>query len=179
MTGGPWSFSYNLLGAQPNVDIPGGGEIREASAETFPALNGLAVFYLTLEPGAVRIPHWHDANEVQYLLSGSIRVGMTSPAQGTGPGADLSYDLTPGMIGFVPMGWFHYIENTGTETAAMLIIFNSDTPDNFDISWSFKITPPAMLQQVFGIPFQNVDTNQIWIAPKPSTTPGGGGGEPG
>jgi oxalate decarboxylase len=173
MGDGPWTWSFDLRGSNPQIDIGGGGSVREASASTFPALQGLAVFYLTMEPGSVRIPHWHDANEVQYLLRGRIRVGMTTPAQGTGPGAEIHYELTPGMIGFVPMGWFHYIENPGDETAEMLIIFNTETPDNFDVSWCLRLMPPAMQRQVLGT--DQIDTRQIWISPPahhPRTEPG-------
>jgi len=159
-------FSYDLLRAQPTVSVPGGGTIIEANQGTFPALNGLAIYYLTLEPGAVRIPHWHpDADEAQYLLAGQCRIGLISLAQGTGPGQDCSYDLTAGMIGYVPRGWFHYIQNTGTEPMRMLVIFDSSSPDNVDISWGFGITPASLLQQVFGIDFQGMDTSQIWISP--------------
>jgi len=164
----PWqdvtNFAYDLAGAQPSVDLPG-GTIIEADQTTFPALNGLAIFLLTLEPGAVRIPHWHpDTNEMQYMLSGQCHFGLITPSQDGGPGTDCSYDLTSGMIGFVPQGWFHHIENTGTGPAAMLVIFNNANPDNVDISWGFSITPPPLLQQVFGISFQGMQTDQIWIA---------------
>jgi oxalate decarboxylase/phosphoglucose isomerase-like protein (cupin superfamily) len=72
------------------------------------------------------------------------------------------------MIGVAPQGWFHYIQNTSaTEQARMLIIFSSEAPDNVDITWGFGITPPALLQQVFGSTFPNVDTSQIWISPAP------------
>ena len=164
----PTQFSFDLAGQNPTVDIPGGGTILEANASTFPALqgNGLAVYLLTLEPGAVRIPHWHpDSSEVQYMLQGQAHIGLITPAQGTGPGADCSYDLTPGMIGVAPQGWFHYIQNTGTETAVMLIIFNNQSPDNVDITWAFDITSPELLQQCFGISFQGMSTSQIWISP--------------
>lgn len=174
----PWQnvtqFAYNLAEAQPSVDINGGGVIIEADQTSFPALDGLAIFLLTLEPGAVRIPHWHpDTNEMQYMLTGQCHFGLITPAQNGNAGLDRSYDLTPGMIGFIPQGWFHHIENTGSETATMLVIFNNANPNNVDISWGFQITPPTLLQQVFGISFQGMLTNQIWIAPGTDKQVGG------
>jgi oxalate decarboxylase len=173
----PWQnvtqFSFDLAGAQPTISLPG-GTIIEANQGTFPALNGLAIYLLTLQPGAVRIPHWHpDSDEVQYVLGGQCHIGLITTAQGSGPGADRSYDLTAGMIGYIPRVWFHYIQNTGSEPATMLVIFNSATPDNTDISWGFGITPPALLQQVFGISFQGMNTDQIWISAAPAAQDGG------
>jgi oxalate decarboxylase len=165
----PWQhvtgFSFDLAGSKPAVDLPG-GTIREANQGAFPVLNGLAVYLLTLEPGAVRIPHWHPvSNEVQYILSGKCQVGLIGTANGSKPGTDHTYRLTAGEIGFIPAGWFHYILNDGPEPATMLIIFNSATPDNVDISWGFRITRPELLKQVFGIGFNGIDTDQIWISP--------------
>ena len=163
------------------MNIAGAGTLREANANTFPVLQGLAVFLLTMEPGAVRIPHWHpDSDEMQYVISGQCHIGLISTANGTGPGTDCSYDLTQGMVGYIPRGWFHYIQNTGTEPMTMLVIFDNERPDDTDITWGFNITPPALLQQLFGISFQGMNTNQIWLSPPAtggSSAGGGGAGE--
>lgn len=175
----PSQFSFNLADAPAQVFIEGGGSIQEASATTFPVLQnqGMAVFMLTLEPGAVRIPHWHpDAAEIQYVLQGEVQLGMITPANKTEPGTDVSFTLTPGMIGVAPQGWFHYIRNTGSGTARMLIIFNNSAPDDVEVSWGFRMGGSdglAVLQQVFGISFANADLNQVWIAP-PASPPAGG-----
>ncbi len=52
----PLQWKFDLLGATPTVDVSG-GTIREANASSFPALqgNGLGVYLLDLEPGAIRI----------------------------------------------------------------------------------------------------------------------------
>lgn len=163
-------FGFDLAGQAPMITIPRGGTIREASAETFKVLDGLSVYLLELEPGAVRIPHWHpDAGELQFLLEGQVYVGMMTPAQGTAAGADVSFALgRPGMIGFVPQGWLHFIQNTGRETARVVIAFSDALPDNVDLSWAFATggrDGARVLQEVFGLSWAGADFEQIWISP--------------
>lgn len=169
------SYSFNLAAQSPPVDVPG-GTIREANVGTFPVLQGLSAYILTLEPGGVRIPHWHpDCSEMQYLVSGSnVQVGLITPAQGTKAGTDKSYTLQgPGWVGFIPQGWHHYIQNTGTEPAVMMIFFNSESPNDVDVSWALKVGGKdgrAVMEQVFGISLKGADFDRIWCAPG---TPGG------
>lgn len=169
------SFSFNLAAQPPKVDVPG-GTIQEANATTFPALNGLSAYILTLEPGGVRIPHWHpDCNEMQYLVSGSnVQVALMTQNHETRVGKDVSYTLEgPGWVGFIPRGWYHYIQNTGTEPAVMMIFFNSSLPDDVDVSWALKVDGGdgrTVMEQVFGISLQGADFDRIWNAPG---TPGG------
>ena len=169
------SFSFNLAAQSPAVKVPG-GTIQEANAGNFPQLEGLAAYILTLDPGGVRIPHWHpDCSEMQYLVSGSnVQVGLVTPAQGTKPGIDKSYTLRePGWVGFIPQGWHHYIQNTGTEPAVMMIFFNDESPDDVDVSWALRIGGKdgrGVMEQVFGISLKDANFDQIWCAPG---TPGG------
>lgn len=171
-------FSFDLAGQAPPVIDVAGGTIQEGNSTTFPALKGqgIAAYLLTLDPGGVRIPHWHpDASEMQYLVSGSgVQVGLITPANGAAPGTDVSYTLqAPGWVGFIPQGWYHYIQNTGTEPARMIILFNSDTPDDVDVSWALQVGGWAglgVMQQVFGIPLGGANLQRIWNAPG---TPGG------
>jgi oxalate decarboxylase len=169
------SFSFNLAAQSPPVDVPG-GTIKEANAGTFPVLDGLAAYVLTLDPGGVRIPHWHpDCNEMQYLISGSnVQVGLITPAKGLKHGEEKSYTLRePGWVGFIPQGWHHYIQNTGTEPAVMMIFFNNQSPNDVDVSWAFKLGGKdgrGVLEQVFGISLEHADFKRVYNAPG---TPGG------
>ncbi|HEX6369299.1 MAG TPA: cupin domain-containing protein [Longimicrobium sp.] len=169
------SFSFDLAGQKAPVNVPG-GTIREANADTFPALKGLSAYILTLEPGGVRIPHWHpDAVEMQYLVSGSnVQVGLMPPNDGPVAGQEVSYTLqAPGWVGFIPQGWHHYIQNNGSEPAVLMIFFNNESPDDVDVSWALAIggrDGTRVMEQVFGISLKGANHKRIWNVPG---TPGG------
>jgi len=159
-------FVFDLAGSLPQA-VAQGGTVREAKQSTFPALagNALAVYLVTLEPGAVRIPHWHpDASELDYCLQGKAQFGLSSPG-----GEWESFDLEPGQISLIPQGWFHYFQNTGGDPLRMLVVFNNSDPNDIGISIGFQAIPPDVLGTTFGVPaerFQGLDLNVRYIAPQ-------------
>ncbi|HEY7214435.1 MAG TPA: cupin domain-containing protein, partial [Thermoanaerobaculia bacterium] len=164
--GGVSQFKFNLKDAPLQVNVKG-GTIQEANQSTFPGLqgNGLAVYYLTLQPGAVRIPHWHpDAAEMDYVLAGTARIGLGFP-----DGEWQRFDVAAGAIAILPQGWFHYIQNAGSETLQMLVIFNNSSPNDIGISQGFQAIPQEALGITFGVPperFDGFDLNVTYIAPQ-------------
>ncbi|HET9210994.1 MAG TPA: cupin domain-containing protein [Thermoanaerobaculia bacterium] len=159
-------FVFDLGKCPPQV-VAKGGTIQEANQGNFTSLagNGLAIYLLTLEPGAVRIPHWHpDAAELDYVLSGKARVGLGFP-----DGEWERFDLAAGQIAILPQGWFHYIENVGEETLRMLVIFNNSSPNDIGISQGFQAIPKEVLGLTFGVPaerFEGLDLDVTYIAPQ-------------
>jgi oxalate decarboxylase len=162
-------YGFDLAGQSPAVTVPGGGTVRVAIKKTFPVLDGMSLFLLTLEPGASLVPHWHpDAAELDYVLSGEVFVGLMTTAQGAKAGKDVSFPLKEGMVDFLPQGWFHYIQNTGSTPAQLLVLFSSDTPQEIDISIAFGTggtAGQAILEEVFGISWANADFTQAGISP--------------
>jgi len=159
-------FVFDLGKCPPQV-VAKGGTIQEANQSTFPGLggNGLSIYLLTLEPGAVRIPHWHpDASELDYVLSGKARIGLGFP-----DGEWERFDLAAGQIAILPQGWFHYIQNVGEETLRMLVIFNNSAPNDIGISQGFQAIPKEVLGITFGVSaerFKGLDENVTYIAPQ-------------
>lgn len=162
----PLKWSFNLAKATPTVDVAG-GTIQEANAETFPALagNGLSVYLLELAPGAIRIPHWHpNASEVDYVLAGTATVMVASTS-----GEWNTVTLGPGEITVIPMGWFHYIANTGEVPMRMLVIFGNEQPSDIGLSVGCQGIPPEVLGLTFATNptnFANLDTTIGYIAPQ-------------
>lgn len=163
---GNMQFKFDLKGSPPQVKAKG-GTIQEANQSTFPALqgNGLSIYLLTLHPGAIRIPHWHpDAAELDYCLAGTARFGLAFP-----DGEWQRFDVAAGEISVIPQGWFHYIENVGSETMRMLVIFNSSSPNDIGISEGFQAIPREVLGTTFGVPaerFDGLDLKVAFIAPQ-------------
>jgi oxalate decarboxylase len=159
-------FKFDLNATPPQVKAKG-GIIQEANQSTFPALegNGLSIYLLTLHPGAVRIPHWHpDAAELDYCISGTARIGLFST-----DGEWQRFDLDAGQISIIPQGWFHYIENVGTDTLRLLVIFNNSDPNDIGISQGFQAVPREVLGLTFGVPadrFDGFDLDVAYIAPQ-------------
>jgi len=159
-------FVFDLGKCPPQV-VAKGGTIQEANQSTFPGLdgNGLSIYLLTLEPGAVRIPHWHpDAAELDYVLSGKARIGLGFP-----DGEWERFDLEAGKIAILPQGWFHYIQNVGEETLRMLVIFNNSAPNDIGISQGFQAIPKEVLGITFNVSadrFEGLDENVTYIAPQ-------------
>ena len=159
-------FVFDLGKCPPQVTAKG-GTIQEANQSTFTSLtgNGLSIYLLTLEPGAVRIPHWHpDAAELDYCLVGQARIGLSFP-----DGEWERFDLTEGKIAILPQGWFHYIENVGQETLRMLVIFNNSSPNDIGVSQGFQAIPKEVLGLTFGVPadrFEGLDLDVVYIAPQ-------------
>lgn len=160
------AFKFDLKGLPPQV-VAKGGTIQEANQSTFPGLagNGLSIYLLTLQPKAVRIPHWHpDAAELDYVLAGKARIGLGFP-----DGEWQRFDLAAGEIAILPQGWFHYIENVGDEVLQMLVIFNNSAPNDIGVSVGFQTVPKEVLATTFGVPaerFDDFDLNVDYIAPQ-------------
>ena len=140
-------FDFSKI--KPQVVRPG-GTIAEATGENFAVLKGqnAAVYQLVLKPGAGREPHWHpNAWELDIPLSGSGRLGVANP--------DSTYsvqDISPGQIGFIPQGFAHYIENTGTEDLHWMVVFNNTYPTDIGISTTFGGMPTHMFTETLGLP---------------------------
>ena len=159
-------FVFDLGKCPPQV-VAKGGTIQEANQSTFPGLdgNGLSIYLLTLEPGAVRIPHWHpDAAELDYVLSGKAKIGLGFP-----DGQWERFKLKAGQIAVLPQGWFHYIQNIGEETLRMLVIFNNSAPNDIGISQGFQAIPKEVLGITFNVSadrFDEFKENVTYIAPQ-------------
>lgn len=159
-------FKFDLAGSPPQV-VAQGGTIQEANQSTFQELagNGLSVYLLTLQPGAVRIPHWHpDASELDYILEGKAQISLGFP-----DGEWERFELTAGQIAILPQGWFHSIQNVGEDVLRMLVIFNNPAPNDIGISIGFQAIPREALALTFGVPPERLDGFDLdvpYIAPK-------------
>ena len=108
----------------------GGGTLRIASSAEFPLARTMTAAVMELEPGAVRGMHWHpNADEWQYVLSGSARMTVFASLAKAA-----RVDLEAGDVGYAPMGYGHYIQNSGDEPLRMLLAFNSGTYEEIGLA---------------------------------------------
>ena len=56
-----------------------------------------------------------------------------------------------GDVGYVPQGYGHYIENTGSDQVEMVIAFNNGTYESINLSAWMAANPALLLSTNFGV----------------------------
>jgi oxalate decarboxylase/phosphoglucose isomerase-like protein (cupin superfamily) len=140
------SSSYKFESSEPHGSFDGGTFLR-ASKQKFPALRGLAIQALHLEPGAVREPHSHpNAEQLDYCSRGQAQVGIIGPE-----GHRELLDLEAGDISFVPRGFIHWIENKGSEPLHFLVVLSHEEPLTIELSETLAGVPNEVLAKVLAM----------------------------
>ena len=165
-------YTFNLDGTAPQVSNSNGSRTT-ANADNFPVLSGMgmAMYFLRLEKGGVREPHWHpNASELSYCIEGQAAMTIFSP----GDNHD-TFTIKPGEMTYVPQGYIHDIQNVGDEEAKFVIAFNNELPQDLGISGSVGWIANRVMDATFGIkPPGFFDTlnykvlQDVVIAPKPA-----------
>jgi oxalate decarboxylase len=139
----PEDYRFPLASTTPQI-VRTGGSITTALPDNFPVLedNQVSVGYLVLKPGALREPHWHPTHwEVDYAVQGKGELGIVTPKDQQ----NISR-LEPGDIGFIPMGWAHYIRNVGSTELIWVLVFNNPLTD-IGLSTMFGGMPTSAFEQ--------------------------------
>jgi oxalate decarboxylase len=139
-------YKFDLEGMNPQITTKG-GSVKLSNVNMIPPLEGLAVYGVCLKKGGAREPHWHpNASELNYLLRGSARITLLSPG-----GHVDTFDMQPGDMSFLPQGYVHHIENTGSEDARFAIFFNNVMPSDIGLSGCFGAYSNEVLASLFGV----------------------------
>jgi oxalate decarboxylase len=166
----PHSHRYRLLAQEPHSIHMGGREWR-VGADLFPVSQTMTGVVLDLEPGGLRELHWHpNADEWQYLSEGSVSVTLFGSH-----GRFRTETLNRGDVGYIPQGYGHSIENTGSKPARALIAFNTGHYEAIDLSQWIAGNPDYLLAAHFGKPaglIEQFPRHRVFIAP--TETPGVG-----
>ena len=140
-------YRYQLERLQPQVQNEGGW-IRFARGDDHPILNGLSMYSLWFNDAGVREPHWHpNCAELNYLLTGRVRVTIVSPA-----GEVETFELSAGEISYIPPAYFHHIESLVEEVAHMCVFFNHEMPGDNGIAAAVSACSSELMGEVFGQP---------------------------
>lgn len=145
------SHRYRLEAQEPRRFE--GGELRLATVDEFPLSTTMAGAVMTLEPGGLRELHWHpNADEWQYVLEGQMRMTVFASK-----GRAETVELTAGDVGYAPQGYGHYLENTGSGTCRVLLVFNSGTYEDIDLTGWIAATPVQLVATNLGLPVAVVE----------------------
>jgi oxalate decarboxylase len=61
-------------------------------------------------------------------------------------------EFSAGDVGYVPQGYGHYIENTGSNELQVLAVFNNGTYESINLSAWMAANPDLLLSTNFGVP---------------------------
>ncbi len=145
-------FKFAIEAVHPQVQTHGGW-VKMSNSFLFPALEGLSLYSVLLEKGSAREPHWHpNAHELNYLISGAARITLLSAN-----GSVDTFDMVPGDISFLPQGYLHHIENTGSEPSRFAIFFNDSSPNDIGLSGCLGAYSNEILASLFRLPASYFD----------------------
>lgn len=148
----PETHRFRLLAQEPHAVHKGGREWRVGAA-AFPLSTTMTGVLLELEPGALRELHWHpNADEWQYVVSGTIGVTLFGAN-----GRFRAETLEAGDVGYIPQGYGHSIENTGSELARILIAFNTGEYQAIDLSAWLAANPAYLLADHFNVSVSEIE----------------------
>ena len=151
---------YRLLAQKPEL-FPGGG-MRLVSEKEFPIATTLTGAILTIKPGAMRELHWHpNAAEWQFYISGTARMTVFGSQ-----GRARTDEFRPQDVGYVPQGYGHYIENTGTDDLEVLIVLNNGTYESISITAWMATNTSELLATNFRVPastFANFPKGDVFM----------------
>ena len=141
----PLTHRYRL-GSQTPLQVPG-GTFNLVSQKEFPISTTMSGAILKLKPLAIREMHWHpNADEWQYYIKGHARMTVFGSQ-----GRKITREFGPGDVGYVPMGYGHYIECIGNEECEMLGVFNTGDYQEISLSQWLASNPSLLLQTNFGV----------------------------
>ncbi|MDO4562400.1 MAG: cupin domain-containing protein [Clostridia bacterium] len=148
----PHTYKHELINVAPILSD--GGSVRILDNRNFPACNTVAIAMVEIEPGAMREIHWHTNNdEFQYYLQGQGRMTVFMP----GPKAR-TFNYQAGDVGYVPVGGFHYVQNTGTDKLIYLEVFNSSHYSDISLAQWMANTPKEVIKSVLNLSDEFIDS---------------------
>ncbi len=140
------------LGAKEPVKVAG-STFNVVDQSQFPISTTVSGAILVMQPQAIRLMHWHpNADEWQYYIRGHARVTVFGSQ-----GRKITREFGPGDVGYVPMGYGHYLETVGDEECEMLAVFNSGTYQEISLAEWVAKTPKLLLQTNFSQPANVID----------------------
>lgn len=142
----PNHHKLDLERLNPQIETKG-GSARTATAANFPILENLALFSLRIAKNGIREPHWHpNAMEMNFVIQGKARLTILSPG-----GKIDTFDLKVGQGSIIPAGYFHHIENIGTDELRMTVYFNNKNPDDIGLSGALSAYSKEVLASLFSV----------------------------
>ena len=128
--------------------------MKIATAAEFPLSTTISGALMVLPPGGLREPHWHPSSaEWFYIVAGSITVTLFGSQ-----GRACTETFVPGDVGYIPMGYGHYLENSGDTPCQIILGFNNGVYEQISLSGWLAANPRQLVASNFNLPLATVDS---------------------
>jgi oxalate decarboxylase len=137
----PKTFTHRLLAQEPIITP--GGTMRIVDSTNFPISTTFASMLMEIKPGATRELHWHpNGDEWNYVISGTGRMTVMSLS-----GTARTFNIRAGDVGYIPINYGHYIQNTGEQSLWIVELFKSDRFEDVSLNQWMALTPHQLVQE--------------------------------
>jgi oxalate decarboxylase len=142
----PSDYKLDLEGMSPRVDSEY-GRLKTARLDTWPILDGLAMYSLRISGVGMREPQWHPGTaELGYVQSGRARMSVKSA-----DGSVDTYELAAGDAYFIPRAFPHHIENLEDTETHFLVFFDQAVVRDIGYTGSAGAYPRRILAPTLGM----------------------------
>ncbi|WP_407570816.1 cupin domain-containing protein [Deinococcus altitudinis] len=124
----PADFMLNLAGLPSSV-VPTNVVARKGNQKAWPVLQGVSIAHVEIPSGGERAPHLHtNTAELAVILKGAARAGIQNEAKEW-----TEVDLQEGQCVYFPLGWPHWLRNTGDGPLTAYFNYGHETPATVEL----------------------------------------------
>lgn len=110
--------------------IPEDVVARKGNKAAWPILVGISIAQIEIPVGKWRAPHYHtNTPELSVIVRGTARAGIVTPDNKL-----LVEELQEGDCVFFPLGWTHWLRNTGTVPLQTYFNYGHEQPQTIEVS---------------------------------------------
>lgn len=121
---------YLNLSQAKEITIPEGTLARKGNKEVWPILTGISIAKVEIPIGKWRAPHYHtNTPELAVIVQGTARAGLITPQN-----EQIIVDLQEGDCVFFPVGWTHWLRNTGNIDVKTYFNYGHEQPLTVEVS---------------------------------------------
>ena len=125
----PADFMLDLAGLTSSV-VPTNVTARKGNQKAWPALQGVSIAHVEIPNGGERAAHLHtNTAELAVILKGSARAGIQNEAREW-----TEVDLQAGQCVYFPLGWPHWLRNTGDGPLTAYFNYGHEAPATVELA---------------------------------------------
>lgn len=127
-TGAATDYKLSLAGLAP-IAILSEVSARKGNKAAWPLLAGVSIAQVEIPAGTWRAPHYHtNSPELAVIVQGSANAGLQPPGQEW-----LELELEAGDCVYFPLGWPHWLRNTGTGVLHTYFNYGHEQPATVEV----------------------------------------------